>query len=239
MKNRKHMRIKILWIAILLFQFFGARLANAQVNTPLASLTQCTQDESTSEYQVPQNQILNNVQNDYRVNFRYQDQVMEGQYVVLTRQELMEMNGKRLADILTGLNLTYTQLNEYTYVISQSESSEFVWQETISGTVTAAATGEALPGVNILIQATYRGTATDVDGRFSFQVPSLDQVLVFTYIGYQTVEIPLDGRTTLDVAMEMQTFEGEGLVVVGYGTQRKETHSGSISSISGSDRSEE
>lgn len=229
------MRIKILWIAILLFQFFGAGLANAQVNTPLASLTQFTQDESTSEYQVPLNQILNNLQNDYRVNFLYQDQVMEEQYVVLTRQELMEMNGKRLADILTGLNLTYTQLNEYTYVISQSESSEFVWQETISGTVTDAATGEALPGVNIVIQGTDRGTATDVDGRFSFQVPSLDQVLVFTYIGYQTVEIPLDGRTTLDVAMEMQTFEGEGLVVVGYGTQRKETLSGSISSISGSD----
>ena len=45
------MRIKILWIAILLFQFFGAGLANAQVNTPLASLTQFTQDESTSENQ--------------------------------------------------------------------------------------------------------------------------------------------------------------------------------------------
>src|SRR5690625_5306133 len=167
MKNRKHMRIKILWIAILLFQFFGAGLANAQVNTPLASLTQFTQDESTSEYEVPLNQILNNLQNDYRVNFLYEDKVMEEEYGVLTRQELMEVNGKRLADILTGLNLTYTQLNEYTYVISQSESSEFVWQETISGTVTDAATGEALPGVNIVIQGTDRGTATDEIGRAS------------------------------------------------------------------------
>src|SRR5690625_6990487 len=67
--------------------------------------------------------------------------------------------------------------------MSQSESSEFVWQETISGTVTDAATGEALPGVNIVIQGTDRGTATDVDGRCRFQVPSLDQGLVFTYIG--------------------------------------------------------
>src|SRR5690625_5641883 len=131
MKNRKQMRINIQWMAIMLFHLFGARLAKAQVNTPLASLTQFTQEEGTSEYQVPLNQILNDLQKDYRVNFLYQDQVMEEQYVMLTRQELMEMNGKRLADILAGLNLTYTQLNEYTYVISQSESSEFVWQEKI------------------------------------------------------------------------------------------------------------
>src|SRR5690625_599226 len=114
MKNRKQMRIKILWIAILLIQFFGAGLAKAQVNTPLASLTQFTQEEGTSEYQVPLNQILNDLQKDYRVNFLYQDQVMEEQYVMLTRQELMEMNGKRLADILAGLNMTYTRSEEHT-----------------------------------------------------------------------------------------------------------------------------
>src|SRR5690625_715411 len=131
MKNRKQMRIKILWIAIMLFQFFGAGLAKAQVNTPLASLTQFTQEEGTSKFHVRLNQFLNDLQKDYRVNFLHQDQVMEEQSVMLPRQELMEMNGKRLADIRAGLNLTYTQLNEYTYVISQSESSEFVWQEKI------------------------------------------------------------------------------------------------------------
>lgn len=106
-------------------------------------------------------------------------------------------------------------------------------QETVSGIVTDANTGELLPGVNVLIQGTDRGAATDLNGAFELSVPSLDATLIFSYIGYQRQEIALAGRSEIEVALEMDILGAEEIVVVGYGTQTRETLSGSVSSISG------
>jgi TonB-dependent starch-binding outer membrane protein SusC len=106
-------------------------------------------------------------------------------------------------------------------------------QETVTGTVVDAGTGETMPGVNIVVMGTDTGTATDLDGNFSLNVPSLQETLVFTFIGYQRQEIPIDGRTELNVELEMQIFGTEELVVVGYGARARETLTGSVTSISG------
>lgn len=106
-------------------------------------------------------------------------------------------------------------------------------QERVTGTVMDAATGETMPGVNIVVLGTDTGTNTDLDGSFSLNVPSLQETLVFTFIGYQRKEIPIDGRSEINVELEMQIFGTEELVVVGYGTRARETLTGSVSSISG------
>lgn len=106
-------------------------------------------------------------------------------------------------------------------------------QETVTGTVVDAGTGETMPGVNIIILGTDTGTTTDLDGSFSLNVPSLQETLIFSYIGYQRQEIPIEGRTEIHVELEMQIFGTEELVVVGYGTRARETLTGSVSSISG------
>jgi TonB-dependent starch-binding outer membrane protein SusC len=112
-------------------------------------------------------------------------------------------------------------------------STAAVAQEVVSGTVTDASTGESLPGVNILIQGTEQGTATDIDGNFQLTVPSLQSTLIFTYIGYQRLELPIDGRTELNIQLELGILATEEIVVVGYGTQARETLSGAVSSVSG------
>ncbi|MFH5883467.1 SusC/RagA family TonB-linked outer membrane protein [Halalkalibaculum sp. DA3122] len=102
----------------------------------------------------------------------------------------------------------------------------------VSGTVTSAEDGQTLPGVNISVQGTSIGTSTDADGEYSFNVPSAEGTLVFSFVGFQTQEVPIEGRSTINVKLVSQTFEGEELVVVGYGQQEQQDVTGSVSSVS-------
>ncbi|MEF8984584.1 MAG: carboxypeptidase-like regulatory domain-containing protein, partial [Bacteroidales bacterium] len=70
-------------------------------------------------------------------------------------------------------------------------------QMQITGTVTNAETGEPIPGVSIVVQSqTTIGTTTDMDGSYSLEVPSDAETLVFSFVGMQTQEVPINGRTT-------------------------------------------
>ncbi len=72
--------------------------------------------------------------------------------------------------------------------------------QTITGKVTASADGTTLPGVNVLVKGTNRGTLTDPDGRYSLEA-STGETLVFSFIGYTTQEIPVSNSTTLNVTL--------------------------------------
>src|SRR5690625_617833 len=67
--------------------------------------------------------------------------------------------------------------------------------ETVTGTVTDAQSGETMPGVNILVKGTATGTSTNQDGDFKMEVPSLQDTLVVSFIGYQSQEVPISGQT--------------------------------------------
>ncbi|MFO7702787.1 MAG: SusC/RagA family TonB-linked outer membrane protein [Psychroflexus maritimus] len=103
-------------------------------------------------------------------------------------------------------------------------------QNTISGTVTDD-NNIPVPGVEILVQNTSRGTTTDFDGNYSIDVNNGD-VLLFNYLGYKTVQVKMDGQTTVDVNLEPDENVLEEVVLVGYGTSRKKDITGSVSSIS-------
>lgn len=104
--------------------------------------------------------------------------------------------------------------------------------QSINGVVTDSQTGESLPGVNIVVQGTNIGTASDIDGNFQLDVPSLNETLVFSYVGYQTLEVAINGRETIEIELEAQSVLGDELVVVGYGTQRRADVTGSITTVS-------
>lgn len=105
--------------------------------------------------------------------------------------------------------------------------------QTVSGVVTDEETGEELPGVNIVVQGTSTGTSTDLNGEFQLDVPSLDVTLVVSFVGYQTKEIAIDGRETIDITLISQSsLLADELIVVAYGVQRKSDITGSISRAS-------
>jgi TonB-dependent starch-binding outer membrane protein SusC len=107
--------------------------------------------------------------------------------------------------------------------------------QTVTGVVTDAETGATLPGVNIVIQGTATGTATDGNGEFELSVGSLTETLVFSYIGYISLEVSLEGRSELNIEMRTQALLGDEVVVVGYGTQRRRELTGSIGSVAAMD----
>src|SRR5699024_8176737 len=111
-------------------------------------------------------------------------------------------------------------------------SQSSVIEEVVEGQVIDAETGEMLPGVNILVTGTTQGASTNANGRFELSVPSLQDTLVFSYIGYKTQEIPIAGRTKIDVQITPKAVMGEEMVVVGYGTQKEKNLVGSIEQLS-------
>ena len=110
-----------------------------------------------------------------------------------------------------------------------------VWvsAQTITGTVTSAKDGSTLPGVSVTVKGTNTGTVTDVDGNFSIPIRSEKAVLVFTYIGFKTKDVPVTGTSrALNVALnEDVQLLGEVVVSVGYGTMKRSDISGASISM--------
>lgn len=109
----------------------------------------------------------------------------------------------------------------------------FAQQKPIKGTVVDA-TGEPLIGVNVSVKGTTIGIITDIDGKYTLEVPT-NATLVFSYIGYRTQELPVGNQTTVNITMQEDTQNIDEVVVVGYGVQKKETVTGSVSTLKGDD----
>ena len=102
---------------------------------------------------------------------------------------------------------------------------------TITGTVTAQENIEPIPGVNILVKGTTNGTVSDVDGNYRLTVDDAAETLVFSSIGFTTQEIPINGRTQIDLTLAASTQALDEVVVVGYGEQSRETLTSSVSKL--------
>ncbi|WP_138431338.1 SusC/RagA family TonB-linked outer membrane protein [Fodinibius saliphilus] len=105
---------------------------------------------------------------------------------------------------------------------------------TVGGTVTSAADGEPLPAVNVGVKSSDRGTTTSADGKYELTVSS-DAVLVFSFIGFETQEVAVNGRETVDVQLVQSTEALEEVFVLGYTQQSKEKSSSSVVQVSSED----
>ncbi|HEY9489804.1 MAG TPA: SusC/RagA family TonB-linked outer membrane protein, partial [Chryseosolibacter sp.] len=101
---------------------------------------------------------------------------------------------------------------------------------TVSGSVTGA-DGESMPGVNVVEKGTANGTTTDFDGKYTINVDDENAVLVFSFIGYSTQEIVVNGRSQIGVELTEDAQSLDEVVVVGYGTQKKVNVTGAITAI--------
>jgi len=104
-------------------------------------------------------------------------------------------------------------------------------QQTVSGKVTDASDGSALPGVSIQIRGTSTGATSDMDGNYSVSASSTD-VLVFSFIGYENQEITVGSRTSINVQLATDVTELDELVVVGYGTQSRKEVTSAVTTVS-------
>ncbi|MDF9799417.1 TonB-linked SusC/RagA family outer membrane protein [Catalinimonas alkaloidigena] len=103
----------------------------------------------------------------------------------------------------------------------------------VTGQVISSSDETGLPGVNVVVKGTSTGTVTDVEGNFSVNTPNENDTLVFSSIGYITQEVPLNGRSEINVTMAEDVQSLNEIVVVGYGTQEREEVTGAISTVTG------
>ncbi len=113
----------------------------------------------------------------------------------------------------------------------ESQSDVDAYAITVTGTVSSQENGELLPGVNILVKGTTTGTVTDMDGTYAITVQDENATLVFSFIGYATQEIPINGRSVIDVTLVPDYAALGEVVVIGYGTQRRSDLTGAVGSV--------
>lgn len=100
----------------------------------------------------------------------------------------------------------------------------------VSGTVRTAEDNSVLPGVSIVVKGTTQGTVTNADGEYQLSAPT-NGTLVYSFIGMQGKEVPVNGRNQIDVLLEQELTDIGEVVVVGYGTQKKVNVSGAVDAI--------
>ena len=108
-------------------------------------------------------------------------------------------------------------------------------QQRVSGTVTDASNGEPLPGANILVEGTERGTITDVEGNYQLEAPGNESVLIFSFIGYESQKVTVGNQSAINLALTPDMTALQEVVVIGYGTQSRETVTGSIATVKADD----
>ncbi|MFI5157371.1 MAG: TonB-dependent receptor [Sphingobacteriales bacterium] len=185
---------------------------------------------------------LKSIEKDADVKFVYSKSIIKTtqQVSIVAKQERLETILKQLL-VPNGIN--YEMLDNHIVLskrnpeppnepIKTSLTVADVTQQqvVISGTVTST-TGETLPGVSIMLKGTAIGTTTDANGRFSISLPDANGTLVFSYIGYESQEVALGGRTRLNVSLTGSDKSLNEVVVIGYQAVRKRDLTGAVSVI--------
>jgi TonB-linked SusC/RagA family outer membrane protein len=111
-------------------------------------------------------------------------------------------------------------------------TTAFAQTITVKGRITDAADGSPIPGAHVILKGSTTGVSSDLDGKYSIKVAS-SGTLQFSFIGYKSVQIPVEGKTEISVILALDAIGIEDVVVVGYGTMRRPDVTGAVSSISG------
>ncbi len=172
----------------------------------------------------------------------------ESQFYFLFNQKLVDVERRVDVDvknesvekILNGIfgntNVSYV-VKDRQIVLTTADldfSSNQQQQKSVSGKVTDSS-GSSLPGVSVVVKGTTNGTITDGNGNYSlFNVPE-NATLQFSFVGMKAQEIAAGGKSTINVALEEESFGIEEVVAVGYGSQNKKTSTGSMSNVKAED----
>ncbi len=185
-------------------------------NATLQQVFTAIQDQSEFDFFYKNEQIPA----DARVSVQYQDEAVD---VVLDK-------------ILKGTGLTYHVMDKDIVIsvggVRYEVNSQ--QQKSISGKVTDS-TGAPLPGVSVVVKGTTTGVITDMDGKYTLSKVPGNATLKFSFVGMKMQEIPISGKSAINVILTDETVGIEEVVAIGYGTQKKGSVTGSIASVNSKD----
>jgi len=172
-------------------------------------------------------EILSIIENETDYRFFYNDDLKSIDNVVDI--EVNDLNINQILDkLFASTEFDYKIMDNKLIVIMLKSDDQ---QLTVSGKVTDADSGEGLVGVTVLVKGTIIGITTDANGNYSISVPDRNSTLVFSFVGYLQQELPVEGRSTINVLLSVDLRALEEVIVVGYGTQRKSDITGTVTSL--------
>jgi TonB-dependent starch-binding outer membrane protein SusC len=176
--------------------------------------------------------VLDKIEGESEFFFLYNEKLLDTKRKVSINAK-DELIGEILNGLFNGTDVKYTIIDRKIILVPEylaPEPKPQPQQLKITGTIKDD-TGNALPGVNITIDGTTVGVISDVNGKYSINLPNINSVLVFSFVGYVVQKIPFAGQTTIDVTLISNLEELEEVVVIGYGTQKKLDVTGAVSSV--------
>ncbi len=215
---------------IMKLTFFFFLIGLMQVSASLYSQTTKLKLEMRNKKVV---EVLEEIEKQSEFRFAY-----SSEYIDMNRRVSVELNEKSIEETLqvlfAGTGVKYVIRNRHIMLYPKDmdlySESIFSQQKNITGKVTDA-NGQSLPGVTILIKGTTQGVVTDADGNYSLPSVPIDATLVFSFVGMRTQEVPVAGRTSINVTMQEETIGIEEVVAIGYGTIKKADLTGAVSVI--------
>ena len=178
------------------------------------------------------------VQIEKNSNYRFfynNDEVDVNQRISIDAEE--KTVGKILSAALEGTSYSFKEMENKLILIERTRVPSNIpgssqQQKSVSGTVTDSS-GEALPGVSVVVKGTTTGTITDADGNFSLSKIPENSILQFSFVGMKTQEVTVENKTTFRIALADETVGLEEVVAVGYGTMKKSDLTSAVSSVKG------
>ena len=184
------------------------------------------------------NEVIKAIQKQTEFTFFYSPDDIKD--VIVSNIEIEKASLEKTLDLcLKGTNLEYEiahkavilkkgkeEKMEFTEALAQQQPQK----KEISGSVKDAK-GLPLPGVTVLVKGTTTGTVTDFNGKFTLSITPNVKTLVFSFIGMESIELPVIGKTTFNVVMNETTASLDEVVVVGYGIQKKGSVVGAVDKI--------
>lgn len=173
--------------------------------------------------------VFKTIQDESGYRFFYNDDLVDLKMPVSLKVRNVEIQ-EVIEELKSQTKLTFRLMEDKLIVVVPAGEEQ--QSATITGKITSATEPEGLPGVNVVVKGTTQGVISGIDGNFSINVPDKYAVLVFSFIGYETQEIPLNGRTRLNVELQENMEAIDEVVVTALSIQRDKQSLGySISQV--------
>ena len=220
MKNKQLKKILLIMKLSTFFLFFSLISISAETFSQKFSFD--IKGESIKD-------ILTKIEESSDYKFLYRSDAID-----VDRQITININDENIESILTRIfdqgDVIYKIFDDNLIVISKKTAGQ---QQSVTGRVTDGSTGEPLIGVNVSIEGTTTGAITDINGNFILQRPAKGATVSFSFIGYITQKVIYDNENVIDLKLSPEVLSLQEVVVIGYGTQKKATLTGSIVNVAG------
>ena len=220
MKNKQLKKILLIMKLSTFFLFFSLISISAETFSQKFSFE--IKGESIKD-------ILTKIEESSDYKFLYRSDAID-----VNKQITININDENIESILTRIfdqgDVIYKIFDDNLIVISKKTAGQ---QQSVTGRVSDGSTGEPIVGVNVSIEGTTTGAITDINGNFILQRPAKGATVSFSFIGYITQKVIYGDENVIDIKLSSEVLSLQEVVVIGYGTQKKATLTGSIVNVSG------